>query len=208
MQISPWDKRNARDRERLLKRDAVLQVAVRSFNEKGFNATSLDDVAESLNVTKPTLYRYFSSKDEILFECVRLGLEGLQNAAASVERRGGDGMERLKALIRDYAMLMTQDFGMCITRTSDHELSPESRMKFRSMKREVDATIREVIEDGIRDGSIAAGDVRMMAFTVTGALNWIARWYEPGRELSPEQIAERCLATLVGGLAPRSGAEG
>src|SRR5947209_1441666 len=129
--ISPWPSREERDRDRELKREAVLRTAVGLFNEKGFHATSLDDVAEALKVTKPTIYHYFSNKDEVLFECVRRGVES------------------------------------------------------------------------IRDGSIAPGDPRLVTFTLTGALNWIARWYDAKGSMSREEIADGCVATLVNGLAPR-----
>lgn len=201
--ISPWPKLEVRKRERALKREAVLHAAVHAFNEKGYHATSLDDVAQSLNVTKPTIYHYFANKDEILFECVRLGLEGIRDAAEAVAGRGGSGMEKLRALMRDYALIMTRDFGICVTRTADHELTAASRAKFRELKLEIDETIRGVIEEGIRDGSIAAGDVRLMTFTIAGALNWIARWYEPTGSLTPGEIAEGCVNTLVLGLSPR-----
>lgn len=202
---SPWRKREERVRDREIKREAVLRTAVMLFNEKGFQATSLDDVAKALNVTKPTIYHYFSSKDEILFECVRRGVESIRDAGANVEKRGGSGLERLKAHMHNYALVMTSDFGMCVTRTADHELSKESRARFRALKRETDVTMRRVIEDGMRDGSIAPGNSRLMTFTLTGALNWIARWYNSKGGMTREEIAEGCMATLVHGLAPRKG---
>ena len=201
---SPWLKPKERVLQRELKRDAVLHACLQSFNERGFRATSLDDVAASLNVTKPTIYHYFSNKDEILFECVRLGLEGIREAAEAVERKGGSGLDRLKALMHDYAVIMTKDFGMCVTRTADNELSDESRARFRILKREIDAIVRGVIEDGMKDGSIETGDVRLMTFTLAGALNWIARWYDPRGPLTPEQIAQGTVATLVRGIASRA----
>ena len=203
VQRSPWLKASEREKERVGKRDAVLSAAVRSFNEKGFHATSLDDVAASLNVTKPTIYYYFASKDEILFECVRLGLAGIKEIAEGVAAAGGSGMDRLRALMRGYAVIMTKDFGMCVIRTADQELSPDSRAKFRSLKHEIDITVRQVVKDGMADGSIARGDPLLMTFTLAGALNWIARWYEPGGQLSAEAVADSVVENLVLGLAPR-----
>ena len=200
---SPWLTADERERERHEKREAVLRAAVHAFNERGFHATSLDDVANALNVTKPTIYHYFNSKDEILFECVRRGLESIRAAAEAVETRAGGGLERLRRLMLDYAIIMTCDFGMCVTRTADHELSGESRARFRALKREIDQTLRRVVEQGMADGTIAPGDPRLVTFTLTGALNWIARWYDAEGELSPQQVAEGCVATLVAGLAPR-----
>jgi AcrR family transcriptional regulator len=193
----PWPTRRERVRQRGLKREAVLYAAVQSFNERGFHSTSLDDVAASLNVTKPTVYYYFANKDEILFECVRLGLESIRDAAKVVETTGGSGFDRLTALMRDYAIIMTQDFGMCVTRTADHELSQGARARFRALKREIDDTVRRVIEDGMKDGSIRADDARMTTFTITGALNWIARWFDPSGPLSREEVAEKVVGTAI-----------
>lgn len=198
-----WPSADEKERERREKREAVLRAAVRCFNDKGFHATSLDDVANALSVTKPTIYHYFASKDEILFECVRRGLESIRDAAEAVEGRAGGGLQRLRRLMLDYAVIMTMDFGMCVTRTADHELSTESQVKFRALKREIDDTVRRVVERGMADGTIAKGDPRLVTFTLTGALNWIARWYDPGGALTPQQVAEGTVATLVAGLAAR-----
>ena len=201
---SPWEPPEARKRERSIKRDAVLKTAVLFFNDKGFHATSLDDVAESLNVTKPTIYHYFSNKDEILFECTRLGLETIRHAIAEAASRNGNAHERLEALLHDYALYMTQDFGMCVIRTADYELSDESRKQFRALKREIDLLVRGLVAEGMREGSIAKGDPRLVTFTITGALNWIARWYQRDGPISAEETVKGCVDTLMDGLTPRS----
>lgn len=200
---SPWPKKSERSRNRALKREAVLNTAVRFFNEKGFHATSLDDVAVALNVTKPTIYYYFRSKDEILFDCVKQGLAQVREAAERVEARGGTGRERLESLAYDYAICMTQPFCICITRTADHEMSPESRDRFRALKREIDVMMRKVVLDGIADGSLASGSERMITFTMAGALNWVARWFDPNGQMTPEDIANDVVRILMNGLAPR-----
>ena len=84
----------APDQLRALKREAVLRVAVRMFNERGFHATSLDEVAERLNISKPTLYYYVKNKDEILFECVNIGLRQLQDAIAQEHGRGASAFDK------------------------------------------------------------------------------------------------------------------
>lgn len=200
---SPWSTPQERAREREQKREAVLSTAVTFFNMKGFHATSLDDVALALNVTKPTIYHYFANKDEVLFECVRRGLESIRETSAKAAARGGTGRERLRAMLIDYALVMTKDFGICVSRTQDTQLSPESRARFRALKREIDTTVRNVIEEGIADGSLAAVDSRLATFTATGALNWIAHWYDPKGKMSARSVAEGAVAQLLTGLASR-----
>ncbi|MFG1377359.1 TetR/AcrR family transcriptional regulator [Xanthobacter autotrophicus] len=201
---SPWRSPAQRGRDRALKREAVLKAAARLFNEKGFHATSLDDVARQLNVTKPTLYHYFRSKDDVLFECCRMGLEMIEAAAAPLPGSNAGGLERLRALMEKYAEAMTMDFGMSITRTPDTALSPENRAELRRLKSQIDRALRGVIASGIEDGSIAPCDVRTAAFAIAGALNAIAHWYQPGGPLSPAEIARQTADFLIQGLAPRA----
>ncbi|MBF9033760.1 TetR family transcriptional regulator [Rhodobacterales bacterium HKCCE2091] len=197
---TPWRSAEDRDAERQSKREAVLTTAVRFFNARGFHATNLDDVARRLKVTKPTIYHYFSSKEEILFECVRRGLAAIRDVAETAQAAGGRGADRLEALMREYALVMTRDFGMCVSRTPDAQLGPESRRKFRALKRDIHAILQGVIADGMADGSLRPGNPLLAANTVAGALNWVAIWYDPKGRMSPEDIADGMVATLMSGL--------
>ena len=72
----------SRDEQRRQKRMAVLRTGARLFNERGFDRTSLDDIAAELNVSKRTLYYYVKNKDDILFECNRVAIEFMEKAMA------------------------------------------------------------------------------------------------------------------------------
>ena len=117
------------DREQ--KREAILQAAVRMFNSRGFHATSLDDVAASLGVSKPTIYHYLGNKDQVLLECLTRGLEQLQQEAEKARAGSGSGLDRLKQFLRRYAEINMSDFGRCVIRTDVTALSPESGERFR-----------------------------------------------------------------------------
>jgi AcrR family transcriptional regulator len=200
---SPWRKARDRETEREVKRQAVLRMAAQMFNEKGFHATSLDEVAERLNVTKATLYYYVKSKDDILFECVRIGLQKLQAAVAAAGQTGGSPIDKLVAAMRQYAEIVTMDFGMCLIRVGEEPLPAASRKELRRLKAEIDREFRSLIEQGVADGSLAPCDPKLAAFTLAGALSWIGRWYRNDGTLSPERIAEQSIAMIMNGLAAR-----
>ncbi|MFT3953229.1 MAG: TetR/AcrR family transcriptional regulator [Piscinibacter sp.] len=197
---SPWGPVRGRAQQRALKREAVLRTAAALFNEKGYAASTLDEVAERLGVSKPTVYYYVDSKDAILFECVRTGLEMLQTAIRAVDARGGRAIDKLEAAMRAYVDIVTQDFGMCVIRVGEDPLPPQRRSRLRRMKAALDREFRELIRQGIAEGSIAPCDPKLGAFTLAGALSWIGRWYRPDGGLSPQDIADQCIALLIGGL--------
>lgn len=198
---SPWGPVRGRAQQRALKREAVLRTAAQLFNEKGYAASTLDEVAERLGVSKPTVYYYVDSKDAILLECVRAGLEMLQRAIREVDARGGRAIDKLDAAMRAYVDIVTQDFGMLVIRVGEESLPPESRQKVRRMKAGLDLEFRELIRQGIAEGSIVPCDPRLAAFTLAGALSWIGRWYRPDGGLSPTEIADHCIGVLMQGLS-------
>ena len=200
---SPWSHPLDRGQERAIKRDAVLRAAAQLFNEFGYHATSLSMVAERLQVTKPTLYYYIKNKEEILFECVRLGLELLRTAITDAAASGGSALDKLTAAMHEYALIVTRDFGMCLIRVGEDPLAPEDRKKLRRLKAELDHEFRALIEQGIAEGSLAPFDPKLAAFTLAGALSWIGRWYDPEGPLSAETIARDSTAVLMNGLSVR-----
>src|SRR6187397_884312 len=108
---SPWAARGRLREGRALKREAVILAAARAFRARGYHNTSLDDLAASLEVTKPTLYLYVPGKEAMLFECFRAGLAQIQASLDDSERAVGPARERLFAFIRGYANAIVGDFG-------------------------------------------------------------------------------------------------
>ena len=199
---SPFRTAEQKLEDRAAKRNAVLRAAVQMFNARGFHATSLDDVAASLGISKPTIYHYLGNKDQILLECLKLGLQQLLEAVAQARTLPGSGFDRLVRFLECYAEVMMGDFGRCVIRTPQESLTPQSLPEYRDIKRKIDAAMRELIEEGIADGSIAALDSRLLSFTLAGALNWTARWHNPDGEQDVGEIASTMVDILANGFTP------
>jgi len=203
--VSPWTSGTGKEQRRAIKRQAVLQTAAQLFNEKGFHATSLDDVAARLNVTKPTLYYYVKSKDEILQQCVNLGLQMALDGLEASRAAGGRSIDQLTAYMKAYGRTMTMDFGMCVIRVGEEGLTGEGRQELRRVKGLVDKAFRRLVAESVKEGSLAPCDAKLTAFTIAGALSWIGRWYRHDGEQSPEQIVEQVVNILLNGAVKRSG---
>jgi AcrR family transcriptional regulator len=196
-----WKAFASRRRDPATKREAVLQTAAQLFLEKSFGRTSLNDVAERLNITKPALYHYFRNKEEILLECYRLGCGLVDEILNEIAAQCGTGIEKVEAFIYSYANVMTINYGRCVMRLDEGDLSSGALAEVRAYKRKIDRRLRSFIQDGIADGSIVPCDPKLAAFAIAGAVNWICRWYEPEGSLSAEQIASQFARTLTRGLA-------
>jgi AcrR family transcriptional regulator len=200
---SPWRARSERLRERELKRDAVIRAAAREFNRKGYHNTSLDDIAARLEVTKPTVYYYVTSKEQLLFECFLAGVEQIRAAFREVRELAAPARERLGAVLRHYGQAVASEFGWCMVRAEDQDLSPAMSRHIKMLKSEIDHGIRRLIREGIQDGSIEPCDPKMAAFALAGALNWIAYWYREDRSLTGAEIADAFVTIFEAGMRPR-----
>ncbi|MBW8855438.1 MAG: TetR family transcriptional regulator [Bradyrhizobium sp.] len=200
---SPWMPFESRRRARDEKREAVLRTAAALFLEQGYHGTTLNHVAERLNITKPALYNYFRSKDEILYECWAIGAEHVDESLDEITASGGTGLEKLRRLIVAYAETMTTDYGKSLVRFDVRDLTEHNRKIVGLAKKKIDRAFRDYIGQGIKDGTIRPCDAKLSAFAIAGSLNWIGHWYQPGGALGAETIANAFAIRLTEGLAMR-----
>jgi AcrR family transcriptional regulator len=203
---SPWRASRERQHDREVKREAVIRAAAHAFNHKGYHNTSLDDIAAALEVTKPTVYYYVTNKEQLLFECFVAGVEQIRAGFREARDQDIPARERLQAVLRHYAKAMASEFGWCMVRVEDQDLSPDMSSHIKAMKSEIDQGIRRLIREGVQDGSIHPCDPKMTAFALAGSLNWIAHWYRENKSMSGAEIADAFITVFDNGLQPRRGA--
>ena len=179
-----------RKSQRSIKRNAVLKTAAKMFLQQGLHGVTMNEIAKNLNITKPALYNYFKSKNEIILECYRLGNAMLMGALESVEAENITGLMKLRKFMSEYAVMATIDFGACIISFDDRELPEEDMQEVLQYKRDINDKVRDIISAGIADGSIIECNVKLTTFAIFGALNSIGKWYAPNGKNSPRQIGD------------------
>jgi AcrR family transcriptional regulator len=199
---SPFKSRHERAGEHEDKRMAVLRTAAELFVTQGFHGTKLSDVADRLHITKPAIYYYFESKDEILLACTRMALEASEKQFSEISREPLGSRERLERFLVWYAESMTTPFGKCLVRVAEQDVSPETQKGLIAAKRTIYRRLLQLVEAGLHDGSLAPCDPKVAAFTVAGALSWLSHWHKPGGKLSARDAAERVTQLLMHGLLP------
>lgn len=200
----PWKPWEVRQLERDIKRQAVLRVATRLFLERGWHKATMQELGERLNITKPALYNYFLSKEDVLRHCILINNEKTAAAFAAAEAHPGRGIDRLRLFLQLYVAVSTSDTGACVNRIDDRELQEELRAEFTSIKRTIDLRARALVAAGIKDGSIVACDVRMATFAFMGAIQSISRWYRPDGAMTSDDIAREYAFRLIDGLSTGS----
>ncbi|MCZ6828234.1 MAG: TetR/AcrR family transcriptional regulator [Gammaproteobacteria bacterium] len=190
----------SRDEQHDIKRRAILRTAAVLFSEKGFRETSLNDIASALNVTKPTLYYYVKNKDDILFQCLHTALEELEVRILVIDQSNAPGLEKLRRFVEAFVTLFDGDLGRCVARPGLDPLGDDYRDRIQPFYHRVDARLRTIITAGIEDGSIAACDPKIAAFTLFGAMNWIIQWFDPALGYSAGEIAAQMNKLFINGM--------
>lgn len=194
---NPADKRRERD----LKKDAVLRTAASLFVERGFHRTTISDVANRLGLTKPAVYHYFESKDQILLECYRRGGEMINAALDEAENKTETGYGRVASFISSFVRVVVVDVGACLAQIDDSDLPEDNRAEIRHVRKGIEARLRSYLTQGVSDGSVRSCDVAMTAFAIITALNGVGTWYREGGRLTIDQIAEHMVDLFGRALA-------
>lgn len=191
---------SAPDEQYQLKKRAVIAEATRAFGRHGANNVSLDQIAAELNVTKPALYYYFKNKQELIYEChelvMRIGDQVLQDAIAS----GSTGYARITTFIKNYLAVLTDQFGAPAILHDFSAMTDSDQKKIVLRRRKFNQQLRQILEDGIQDGSIAPCDPKLAVFWFMGAVSSIPQWYRTDGSLHGEQIADAFIGFLSTGI--------
>jgi AcrR family transcriptional regulator len=182
------------------KRTAILRTAAQLFAEKGYEATSLDNIAERLGMHKATLYHYVDNKESILYQCLVLSFGDLDAVIEKTKDRSIPVLERLRYFARSLAVAQNSDFGRCLVLVGSRPLEMVQSGDIRQFQRRLDATVRNLVTEGIADGTLKPCNPAMFSALLFGALNWVPRWHSDGGKLSIQQVADTFMDMLVDGI--------
>jgi AcrR family transcriptional regulator len=186
--------------QRVRKRTAVLKTAATAFNRRGFANTSMDDVAAALGVSKPALYQYFKSKQEILYECHLLAIKHGEAGVEEARALKGTGFEKVLTYLRRYMLGFFDELGGFAVLLDVYSLSDEHRDEVLGRRKAITNAVEKLVKSGIKDGSIVECDAKLAALFAFGVINWISVWYRPHGSRTPDEIISSFTALFRKGM--------
>lgn len=184
----------------------IYRAAAQIICDKGFDATSMNDIAEAVGLTKAGLYHHISGKRDLLFRIMDFGLDSLEELVITPARCFEDAEQRLRAIINNHVRLITSrstprgNNPVTIVLDEVAGLTPSQRRKINERKRVYVDLIRDTLTDLRVEGKLADVDVTAAAFSLLGMILWLSRWYNPEGRLTPDQVTEEVTKTALGGL--------
>jgi len=193
----------ARPKARLrlnLTREKILVESARVFNRRGYEAATLDDIAQALGVTKAALYYHVRNKEDLLLQCHQKALDIAINAVRTALAEASEPDDQLRVVLTRYIGGMTDQLAGIVVLLYEGELSASHYHQIMEQRDEYERMLRGIIEAGVRSGVFVPCDSRLIGFAILGALNWIPRWYKPDGPRTPTQIAAAFSEYFVRGL--------
>jgi AcrR family transcriptional regulator len=186
---------------RELRESQLLHQARFFFSSNGYEATSVQEIADALAITRPLFYYYFHSKEELLWRIIgELGDELLEQARVVVASEGPP-VGALESIIERHASaLLGNSEAFKIYFADRHVLTGERAEQMRSGEVAYLQTISTIIAEAQRRGEVREGDPHVLALLMTGLANSVLRWYSPDGDLSHDELCALVSATAIGGL--------
>lgn len=182
----------------------IYRKAALILREKGFEATSMGDIADSVDLTKGGLYYYIKGKEALLFAITSFAMEELEKRVLAPCREVDDPRERVALWVSGLCERMLAEPAPMAVLTQEMEaLKPEHREHIEERKRALDDVLRFALIDLLRGNR--ACDPEVALGTLKGMVEGILRWYPTGSGLLPGDIVRQVTAMALGslGLEPR-----
>lgn len=190
------------------RREQIFEAGARLFAEKGYGRTSLEEVAAELGVTRPALYYYYRSKEELLYEITSFVMDQVMTDLREVAASPAPALEKLRELIGRYVRFFaSHPHELTLMSTEVDSLGEERRRVILERQREYLGRVRAIVGELLADHPGSPLDETAVAFWLLGGMNWIFKWYDPAGRINPDKLADDFTRLFCFGLQGPPSAE-
>ncbi|HSB66782.1 MAG TPA: TetR/AcrR family transcriptional regulator [Anaerolineales bacterium] len=182
-------------------REGILEAAARIFSEKGFHATSMQDIADAVHLQKASLYHHFSSKHEILVDILDQALDLINTRLENVRSLYLTPDEKLRLAMVSYMQTIAENQNLAAVLLLElRALDPELKIRQASRREKFESLWKDLIIEGKQQGIFNDVDPSLTGRAILGVMNWMVTWYRRDGPRSAKEIAEEFADLLLDGL--------
>jgi TetR/AcrR family transcriptional regulator, cholesterol catabolism regulator len=181
------------------RREELTRIAARLFAERGYQGTSLADLAGELGVQKPSLYHHIASKEDLLWEVANDGAEAF-HAALDAVPADAPAVERIRLALRAHLGVVAAQLDVATVFVREWRyLEGERRERFVAERRRYEERVRDLFRDGVDGSELRTDlDISTAALLFLSAANWAYTWLRPGADT--DALGDRLFAALLDGM--------
>jgi AcrR family transcriptional regulator len=183
------------------RRAQILDAAAALYSEKGYQATGVRELAETVGIEPASIYSHFGSKESLLWEIAIACADDFQHSVQPIASSGEPPQERLRAMITEHVKvtLRNQNAAAVFTHEWQH-LGEKRNAQYAHRRQEYEQMFRDVIQEGIDLGIFQHYSNKFITLTILSALNFTYKWYRPEGNMTPSEIGEGVASILLDGL--------
>ncbi|MEK7945823.1 TetR/AcrR family transcriptional regulator [Pigmentiphaga sp. YJ18] len=188
-------------------RQRILLEASKLFAQSGYESSSIGELAAAIGVSKPAIYHYFATKQDIYDAIILQALQGLTDAVVPAVNAQPDPLDKLRVFMTAHAAYLERNYWSFVAMLVGFSgMSPSYRDDASRLRDAYERLLRRILEQGAREGVFRPGQIVTSGRAVLSLLNWMARWFKPGHGSTAEQIALDYFELLSAGLCVRPAA--
>jgi len=181
----------------------ILETAARLIRERGYEGTSMQEIADACRLTKAGLYHHIQNKEQLLFSIMRYGMDLFESQVLEKVKDIEDPVERLSACMRRNIELVTRGASkeVIIILHEHATLTGEAREHIDRRKKNYVRFLEDTFSEAVKQGRMRPVDPTIVAFSFLGMVLWVYKWFKPDGRLNEDQIADGMVELFVAGLA-------
>jgi len=184
-----------------LTREGILEAAARIFGEKGYHATSMHDIAESVHLQKASLYHHFNSKQEILIALLDQALDLINSRLEAVLSQSLTPDEKLRLAMDSYLQTIAENQNLSAVLLFEvRSLDPNIKLRHTARREKFDRLWKDLIVEGNQAGVFNSIDPSLTGRAILGVMNWTVMWYHSDGPRSASEIANLFTDLFLKGL--------
>lgn len=183
------------------KKEQIYEAAARLFRDKGYQATSMRDLAKEVGLRASSLYNHFPSKSDVLREICTNNAQRFLSGMLEVESLQVSATEKLTRLIRLHIQLSLEDV-TSVTAFNDEwrHLEEPHLSEFLQLRKDYESRFQAIISAGVASGEFKPVNPLILSYTLFSSLRWLYDWYKPGKKITAEMLEEELLVILLEGV--------
>lgn len=187
------------------KQAEIMQAAIRLFQQKGYHATSMQDIADEVGLQKGSLYHYISGKEDLLVVIMHDALGQYNARLAEIRGLALPVRQRLEMAVKAHVKGIAENLGMLtIFLRESYALNPEQQRLITQESDRYNRMFEALFAEGVASGELRGLDPKLSTRVVLGACNWLYRWYRPDGPQSIDQVSDFVVDLLFNGIAAGS----
>lgn len=184
-----------------MQRADIVQAAAQIFRQKGYHATSMQDIADAVHLQKASLYHHIESKQEILLEILDAALDRLTADISAVVESDLSPTVKLRLALKAYTFRLNEDRDLASVLLLEYRgLDPRLRARHIARRDRIDQLWRRLVKEGVDAGEFRRVDPVLTSFALLGVQNWMITWFRDDGRLTAAQAAEGFAELFLKGL--------